>query len=227
MTRIAALGAAAILFVTGAAIRDVEAIAIAVGLLVGVGLTFLWGGGIVGRIVLGLLFADIVFWMAPAAWSNWSHGGSASNLLIPVALVVCSLAGLASLVGAPSRAVAVAGAVVLVAGLVVLPAISDDADDIPAESPSVLKVKSSGVDFLPSKLNATGAELTVVFHNKDLFWHTFTIDALDLNVRAPLGGTRVARFTASPGTYEFYCAIPGHEAAGMKGTLVVMPGATG
>ncbi len=220
MTRIAALGAAAILFITGAAIRDVEAIAIAVGLLVGVGLTFLLGARIVGRIVLGLLFADIVFWMAPAAWSNWNHGGSTSNLLIPVALVVCSLAGLASLVGAPSRAVAVAGAALLVAGLV-LPTIGDDAEEIPAASPSVLHVKSSGADFLPSTLTATGAELTVVFHNKDLFWHTFTIDELDLNVRAPLGGTRVARFDSPPGTYEFYCAIPGHEAAGMKGTLVV------
>lgn len=26
---------------------------------------------------------------------------------------------------------------------------------------------------------------------------------------------------AAPGTYEFYCSIPGHREAGMKGTLVV------
>jgi uncharacterized cupredoxin-like copper-binding protein len=24
-----------------------------------------------------------------------------------------------------------------------------------------------------------------------------------------------------PGTYEFYCSVPGHEQAGMKGTLTV------
>jgi uncharacterized cupredoxin-like copper-binding protein len=24
-----------------------------------------------------------------------------------------------------------------------------------------------------------------------------------------------------PGTYEFYCPVPGHEQAGMKGTLTV------
>ena len=28
-------------------------------------------------------------------------------------------------------------------------------------------------------------------------------------------------FTAAPGTYTFYCAIPGHESIGMRGTLTV------
>ena len=28
-------------------------------------------------------------------------------------------------------------------------------------------------------------------------------------------------FTAAPGTYRFYCAIPGHTALGMAGTLTV------
>ena len=28
-------------------------------------------------------------------------------------------------------------------------------------------------------------------------------------------------FFAKPGTYTFFCAIPGHEAAGMKGTITV------
>jgi uncharacterized cupredoxin-like copper-binding protein len=27
--------------------------------------------------------------------------------------------------------------------------------------------------------------------------------------------------TLKPGSYEFYCQVPGHEAAGMKGTLTV------
>ena len=35
------------------------------------------------------------------------------------------------------------------------------------------------------------------------------------------GGTSTVTVTLKPGTYSFYCPVPGHEAAGMKGTLTV------
>jgi uncharacterized cupredoxin-like copper-binding protein len=35
------------------------------------------------------------------------------------------------------------------------------------------------------------------------------------------GGTSTDTLKLKPGTYTFYCPVPGHEAAGMKGTLVV------
>jgi plastocyanin len=35
------------------------------------------------------------------------------------------------------------------------------------------------------------------------------------------GGTSTASATLKAGTYEFYCSVDGHEAAGMKGTLVI------
>jgi uncharacterized cupredoxin-like copper-binding protein len=35
------------------------------------------------------------------------------------------------------------------------------------------------------------------------------------------GGTATVTATLKPGTYTFYCPVPGHEAAGMKGTLTV------
>jgi len=36
------------------------------------------------------------------------------------------------------------------------------------------------------------------------------------------GGTSTVRATLAKGTYTFYCHVSGHEAAGMKGKLVVM-----
>ncbi|HEY5144919.1 MAG TPA: plastocyanin/azurin family copper-binding protein [Solirubrobacteraceae bacterium] len=35
------------------------------------------------------------------------------------------------------------------------------------------------------------------------------------------GGTSTDTLTLKPGTYTFYCPVPGHKAAGMKGTLTV------
>ena len=35
------------------------------------------------------------------------------------------------------------------------------------------------------------------------------------------GGTSTDTLTLKPGTYTFYCPVPGHKAGGMKGTLTV------
>ena len=35
------------------------------------------------------------------------------------------------------------------------------------------------------------------------------------------GGTSTVTVTVTPGTYIFYCSVPGHEQAGMKGVLTV------
>ena len=35
------------------------------------------------------------------------------------------------------------------------------------------------------------------------------------------GGTSTVKATLKKGTYTFFCSVPGHEAAGMKGTLKV------
>ncbi len=40
---------------------------------------------------------------------------------------------------------------------------------------------------------------------------------------ATSGGRSTVETTLQPGTYTFYCTIPGHEAAGMRGTLTVTP----
>lgn len=37
----------------------------------------------------------------------------------------------------------------------------------------------------------------------------------------PPGGVSIDTVTLAPGTYQFYCPVGGHEAAGMKGTLTV------
>jgi plastocyanin len=63
----------------------------------------------------------------------------------------------------------------------------------------------------------------------DITWaapgHTFGFhetDTLFGELKDPGSGTsKGVAFFPSAGTYNFYCAIPGHEAAGMKGTVTV------
>jgi plastocyanin len=82
-------------------------------------------------------------------------------------------------------------------------------------------VETTNVAFVPDTLQASGGQVTVAVRNRDLFWHTFTIDALGVDVRAPVGRLRSAAFEARPGAYSYYCRIPGHATLGMRGTLTV------
>jgi uncharacterized cupredoxin-like copper-binding protein len=52
--------------------------------------------------------------------------------------------------------------------------------------------------------------------------HMAVAEEPDLHVVATGGETGSLKFTPmEAGTYEFYCAVPGHKEAGMTGTLVV------
>jgi plastocyanin len=73
--------------------------------------------------------------------------------------------------------------------------------------------------FVPENLEAHTGKVGVFVANEDLFWHTFTIHKLHVNLDIPVGGHRRIEFDATPGTYEIVCVI--HEQGGMKGTLVV------
>lgn len=69
-----------------------------------------------------------------------------------------------------------------------------------------------------------GQPVTLQLDNYDLYGHSFDVDELNLHVQLPPNGRAEATFTATaPGTYQIYCAVPGHREAGMVGTLTVEP----
>ena len=65
----------------------------------------------------------------------------------------------------------------------------------------------------------TGVTLTLA--NEGVTLHNFSIDALDVSVDVDPGASKEVVIDAPAGTYEFYCNVPGHKAAGMVGTLTV------
>jgi plastocyanin len=206
---------------------DSEAGLATFGLLVG--LLLLRWRRVPGVVVLGLQFANAGFWTVLATLSNLTHGEGLVHTMIPALIAVFSLVGLVSAITelfippAPTarlrgpRFVAIAAIVLLVgafAGSFLGPQRAS------AES-SDLKVTTENLKFLPDRLEARAGRVAVYAENEDLFWHTFTISQLDVDLKLPEGSHRRTEFDAQPGSYEFECKIPGHAQAGMKGTLVV------
>jgi uncharacterized cupredoxin-like copper-binding protein len=230
MTVVAALANAVVLFGYGLTRGDREALGFAVVMLVGIGLLRI-GTGLVGLLVLAALFVNVAFWMFPAANGNATYRVGLVDLLIPASLVAFSLAGFIGAVAglvhlrdpaagrgaaAPTGILAV---VFIFTSLGLVWAMTDAQLQVVPEGAA--EIETTNVAFVPDSLRATGGEVTVAVRNRDLFWHTFTIDALGVDVRAPVGRLRSATFEAQPGTYSFYCRIPGHAALGMRGSFTV------
>ncbi len=78
--------------------------------------------------------------------------------------------------------------------------------------------------FDRSTLEAKAGWVTIAMRNPSPVPHNVAVRGNGVDVKGPVvtaGGTSTVRARLAAGTYVFYCSVPGHEAAGMKGTLTV------
>lgn len=75
--------------------------------------------------------------------------------------------------------------------------------------------------YTTAPAEAKAGEATFVLANKDTIEHYVVIDELGLVVEAHGGETARQTTVLKPGTYTYYCRVPGHREAGMQGDLVV------
>jgi plastocyanin len=78
--------------------------------------------------------------------------------------------------------------------------------------------------FTTTKLTAPAGKVTFDFTNQAKIPHAFEIQGhgTDAKTATVTGGTAsVTVKDLKPGTYTFFCPVPGHRAAGMEGTLTV------
>lgn len=79
--------------------------------------------------------------------------------------------------------------------------------------------------FTTSSLSAKAGTVTIAFENKATIEHNVTVaspSGATLGATpTSSGGTKTLTVTLKPGTYKFYCSVPGHRQAGMEGTLTV------
>ncbi|HEY1295318.1 MAG TPA: copper-containing nitrite reductase [Chloroflexota bacterium] len=95
-----------------------------------------------------------------------------------------------------------------------------------ANLPTDVTVVASEFKFNPTTLQLpTGKDVSITLQNTGSIEHDLTVDALGVKIAAPAGKPASGDFTLDkPGTYDYYCSIPGHKDAGMHGTLSVVAG---
>lgn len=93
----------------------------------------------------------------------------------------------------------------------------------PTPEPPSVSIEASEFAFKPDRISGTaGQTLTIELVNKGTIEHDFTIDTLNVKLLVGVGKTgQTTTPSLTAGTYDFYCAIPGHKEAGMVGTLEV------
>jgi nitrite reductase (NO-forming) len=64
-------------------------------------------------------------------------------------------------------------------------------------------------------------DVTITVPNTGAVVHTFVIEEADVRIEIEPGGTVEVVVNLPAGTYTFICDVPGHEEAGMIGTLTV------
>jgi plastocyanin len=83
---------------------------------------------------------------------------------------------------------------------------------------------SGQLRFDKKTLQANAGAVTIKLSNPAPLSHNVSIDGNGVNQMGETvtqGGTSTVSANLKPGTYTFYCSVPGHRQAGMFGTLTV------
>ena len=118
-------------------------------------------------------------------------------------------------------------ALVFAVSLVGLAVVSGNAAATPtAPAPSVVKISAlaSGLKYNAKVLRAHPGKIKIVFKNLSMLQHNVRIESGENELggtKKIYKGTTTAIITLKKGTYNFYCSVPGHEDAGMRGKLIV------
>lgn len=96
-----------------------------------------------------------------------------------------------------------------------------------ASQATVLRISTApgaAMKFSMTSLKAKAGVVTIVMKNVSLLPHNVGIKGHGVNAKGKVvakGGTSTVTAKLKAGKYAFYCSVPGHEGAGMKGTLIV------
>ena len=112
----------------------------------------------------------------------------------------------------------------LIAGAVAAAAALGVSSVVSAATTVSLRASKTKLAFNHKTLTAKKGNVTLVMANPSGFPHAVAVKGHGLNKKGKTvnkGGTSRLTVTLKKGSYTFYCPVDGHEAAGMKGKLIV------
>ncbi len=95
-----------------------------------------------------------------------------------------------------------------------------------ATSSVSLEANAEGqLKYNQTSLTAKAGKVSVDFTNMAQLGHNVTVESSSGTVLGATptfqGGSKTLSLNLKPGTYKFFCSVPGHRMAGMEGTLTV------
>ena len=95
----------------------------------------------------------------------------------------------------------------------------------PTGSLSVTANAEGQLKYDKTSLSAKAGTVAIDFTNMSQLGHNMTVESSSGSVAGATptfsGESKTLTLKLTPGTYKFYCSVPGHRQAGMEGTLVV------
>jgi plastocyanin len=89
-----------------------------------------------------------------------------------------------------------------------------------------LEANSEGqLKYNKTSLTAKSGNVSIDFTNMSSLGHNVTVESSSGTVVGATptfqGGSKTLSLNLKPGSYKFFCSVPGHRMAGMEGTLTV------
>lgn len=104
-------------------------------------------------------------------------------------------------------------------------ATSTNSSTAPSGTLSVAANQEGQLAYDKTSLTANAGKVSIDFTNMAPLGHNMTIESSSHKILGATptfaGGSKSLTLNLKPGTYKFFCSVPGHRAAGMEGTLVV------
>lgn len=131
---------------------------------------------------------------------------------------------------------AVAGMLLVFSGLTAMAKINEEKSEAAADKPPPLPsgppaatIHAFDLGFIEKQATAPAGGAKIAYINDGTLQHTLLFDnvaGFKLSV-ASKGAKAEGVVKLEPGTYTYYCDVPGHRQAGMEGTMTVTPGGGG